>query len=61
VSRKLGDRGILTYDGHFYAARPIELLGLESQGGVVRSGISMYTTAADVQRLVDGVAAVAKG
>ncbi len=61
VSRKLGERGVLTYDGHFYAARPIELLGLESQGGVVRSGISMYTTAADVQRLLDGVAAVAKG
>jgi cysteine desulfurase family protein (TIGR01976 family) len=61
VARRLGDRGVAVWDGHFYAARCIEVLGLESQGGVVRSGMSMYTQADEVQRLVDGVAAAAKG
>jgi selenocysteine lyase/cysteine desulfurase len=41
------------------AARAIVVMGLDPQGGVVRAGISMYTSEADVQRLLDGVAAIA--
>jgi cysteine desulfurase family protein (TIGR01976 family) len=61
VARKLAERGLLVWDGDFYAARAIEVLGLQGQGGVVRAGMSMYSTEEEVQRLVDGVAAVARG
>ena len=61
VARRLGERGVLVWDGDFYAARAIEVLGLKERGGLVRAGISMYTSEADVQRLLDGVAAVARG
>ena len=61
LARRLGEGGVAVGDGHFYAARCIEVLGLENQGGVVRAGMSMYTQAEDVRRLVDGVAAVVRG
>ena len=61
VARRLGEQGVLVWDGHFYAARAIEVLGLEARGGVVRAGISMYTTEEEVQRLLDGLEAIAKG
>ena len=61
VARRLGEQGVLVWDGNFYAAKAIEVLGLEAQGGVVRAGISMYTTEVEVQRLLDGIAAIAKG
>jgi cysteine desulfurase family protein (TIGR01976 family) len=60
VARQLGARGVLVWDGNFYAQRAIGLLGLEPRGGVVRAGISMYTSEQDVQRLLDGVAAIAR-
>lgn len=60
VARGLAERGLLVWDGDFYAHRAIEVLGLQPHG-VVRAGISMYTTEEEVQRLVDGVAAIAKG
>jgi selenocysteine lyase/cysteine desulfurase len=60
VARRLAKRGLAVWDGHFYAARAIEVLGLGDKGGVVRSGMSMYTNEADVQRLLEGVAAAAK-
>jgi cysteine desulfurase family protein (TIGR01976 family) len=61
VAQRLGELGVLVGDGNFYAVRAVELLGLEAQGGVVRAGQAMYTTEEDVQRLLDGVAAIAKG
>ena len=61
VARQLGARGVLVWDGNFYAQRAIGLLGLDPQGGVVRAGVSMYTSGQDIQRLLDGVAAIARG
>jgi cysteine desulfurase family protein (TIGR01976 family) len=55
VSRRLGEKGICTWDGHFYAARPIECLGLGEKGGVTRAGILLYTVEEDVQRLLEEV------
>jgi cysteine desulfurase family protein (TIGR01976 family) len=54
----LGDRGICVWDGNFYAARAVEILGLAERGGLLRTGISMYSTRGDVQRLLDGIAAL---
>ena len=48
VCSKLADRGIFAWDGHFYALRAVEVLGLLEQGGVTRMGISAYTKQADV-------------
>jgi cysteine desulfurase family protein (TIGR01976 family) len=61
VARRLGERGVLVGDGDFHSARAVELLGLEAQGGLVRAGISIYTTAEEVHRLCEGVAAIARG
>jgi cysteine desulfurase family protein (TIGR01976 family) len=54
----LGARGICVWDGHFYAARAIEVLGLAGRGGLLRTGISMYTTERDIGRLLEGIAAL---
>jgi cysteine desulfurase family protein (TIGR01976 family) len=52
VAKRLAEEGVLVWDGDFYAARAIEILGLASLGGVVRAGISLYTTEQDVDRLL---------
>ncbi|MFC1938778.1 cysteine desulfurase-like protein [Chloroflexota bacterium] len=59
VARCLGEAGICTWDGHFYAIRPVEILGLANTGGLVRIGISMYNTMNEVERLIDEVQHIA--
>ena len=49
LSGRLAKHGIFTWAGHFYAIRPMELLGLLERGGVVRAGISAYTTPEDIE------------
>jgi selenocysteine lyase/cysteine desulfurase len=51
----LGAQGVCVWDGNFYAARAVELLGLADRGGLLRTGISMYTSQEDVHRLLDGL------
>ncbi len=48
VCQYLGEKNICAWDGHFYALRAIEVLGLLERGGVTRMGISMYTSKEDV-------------
>jgi cysteine desulfurase family protein (TIGR01976 family) len=60
AARHLGDQGVLVWDGSFYALRPIEVLGLVDRGGVLRAGFSMYNTADEVDRLLTGVAEIAR-
>ncbi|HUG53669.1 MAG TPA: cysteine desulfurase-like protein [Vicinamibacteria bacterium] len=60
AARRLGEAGVLVWDGHFYAARAIEVLGLAERGGVLRTGFSMYNTPEEVERLVAGVADIAR-
>ncbi len=57
VSRALGDRGIATWWGNFYAIGPMERLGLEPEG-VLRIGLTHYNTAAEVDRLLAELAAI---
>jgi cysteine desulfurase family protein (TIGR01976 family) len=59
VARHLGERGVFVWDGNFYAARAVEVLGVAARGGLLRAGISMYTTREDVDRLLAGVAEIA--
>jgi cysteine desulfurase family protein (TIGR01976 family) len=51
----LGTQGICVWDGNFYAARAVEVLGLAERGGLLRAGISMYTTQDDIRRLLAGI------
>jgi len=61
AARRLGELGVLVWDGDFYAARPVEALGLAERGGLLRMGVSMYNTADEIDRLVAGVAEIADG
>jgi len=60
VARALGEKGLQVWDGHFYGLRPLEVLGLMENGGVVRAGIVMYNTREEVDRLLAGVEAIAR-
>ncbi len=57
----LASKSICAWDGHFYAKRAIEVLGLMEEGGVTRLGISMYTTEEEVEYVVDCVREIAIG
>jgi selenocysteine lyase/cysteine desulfurase len=52
----LGKEGICVWDGHFYAARAVEVLGLNDRGGLLRTGVSMYSSREDIERLLQGIA-----
>ncbi|HLW25908.1 MAG TPA: cysteine desulfurase-like protein [Steroidobacteraceae bacterium] len=47
--------GVCVWDGNFYAARAVEVLGLAERGGLLRAGMSMYSTEEDVARLLRGI------
>jgi len=53
VARALADRGVFVSCGDFYATGVVERLGIP--GGLVRAGCACYTSAEEVQRLLDGV------
>lgn len=60
AARHLAQRGLAVWDGHFYAARAIEVLGLAGKGGVLRTGVSMYNTPAEIDRLPAGIREIAR-
>jgi cysteine desulfurase family protein (TIGR01976 family) len=55
----LGERGICVWDGNFYAARAAEILGLAERGGLLRTGVSLYSTRDELDRLLAGLADIA--
>lgn len=60
VYRALAERGVNAPAGSFYALEASEWIGLGSRGAV-RAGLAPYTSADDVERLLDGVAALSAG
>jgi cysteine desulfurase family protein (TIGR01976 family) len=52
VATFLGERGIFTWDGNFYALNLTERLGVQSTGGLLRIGLVHYNTADEVDRLL---------
>jgi cysteine desulfurase family protein (TIGR01976 family) len=56
LARRLGALGVQVWDGHFYAIRAIEALGLAERGGLLRTGIVMYNTREEIDRLLEGIA-----
>jgi cysteine desulfurase family protein (TIGR01976 family) len=57
VARRLVADGIFVSNGHFYAQTVAERLG-RGEEGFVRAGAACYTTADEVDRLVEGVRAL---
>ncbi|MFM8347680.1 MAG: aminotransferase class V-fold PLP-dependent enzyme, partial [Bacteroidota bacterium] len=55
VCRALAEHNICAWDGHFYAQRAIEVLGLLEKGGVTRLGISAYNTVAEIDAVIAAV------
>jgi len=52
IATYLGERGIFTWDGNYYALNLTERLGVESQGGMLRIGLVHYNTMEEVERLL---------
>ncbi|MEO7000460.1 MAG: cysteine desulfurase-like protein [Ktedonobacterales bacterium] len=52
LATALGERGIFTWDGNYYALTLMERLKLEEQGGALRIGLAHYNTAAEVDRIL---------
>jgi cysteine desulfurase family protein (TIGR01976 family) len=52
LARALGERGIFTWDGHYFAIDIAERLGVASTGGFLRIGLVHYNTHAEVDRVV---------
>lgn len=53
VCRHLAAHGVCAWDGHFYALRATEVMGLLEQGGVTRMGMMVYNTADEVDYTLD--------
>ena len=58
VATALAARGVAVWSGNYYAVEAMAALGL-TDGGAVRAGVSCYTSAADVERLLTAVADLA--
>ena len=52
AAKFLGDRGIFTWDGNYYALNLTERLGVEKDGGLLRIGLVHYNTAEEIDRLL---------
>jgi cysteine desulfurase family protein (TIGR01976 family) len=52
LATKLGNRGIFTWDGNYYALNLTEQLDVEKTGGFLRVGLVHYNTIEEVDRLL---------
>lgn len=57
----LGERGIFTWDGNYYALNLTERLGVEKDGGFLRIGIVHYNTSEEVDRVLAALRELAGG
>jgi cysteine desulfurase family protein (TIGR01976 family) len=60
IASYLGDHGIYTWDGNYYALAVTERLGLEDQGGMLRVGLAHYNTIEEIDRLGEALSALAE-
>ena len=58
VCALLAKQNICAWDGHFYALKAIQQLGLESRGGVTRLGISLYNTRKEIDRVIEAIKSI---
>ncbi|MFZ0493082.1 MAG: cysteine desulfurase-like protein [Acidimicrobiia bacterium] len=58
VAANLGAQGIFVWSGNYYAVEIMEALGRADSGGLVRIGFVHYNTAAEVDRILEALAAL---
>ena len=59
LAKKLGERGIFTWDGNYYAINLTERLGVEHDGGFLRIGFVHYNTEEEADRVLEELRALA--
>ena len=60
LAKKLGERGIFTWDGNYYALNLTERLGIEQDGGFLRIGFVHYNSAEEVDRVLNELRLLAR-
>ena len=60
LSTYLGERGLFTWDGNYYAIDLTERLGVEKSGGFLRIGLTHYNTAEEVEQLLSELHSLAE-
>ncbi len=59
LAAALGQRGIFTWDGNYYALNLTKRLGVEESGGMLRIGLAHYNTAEETERLLGALREIA--
>jgi len=60
LATKLGERGLFTWDGNYYALNLTEHLDVEKTGGFLRIGLVHYNTGEEVDRLLHALQEIAE-
>jgi cysteine desulfurase family protein (TIGR01976 family) len=55
VAKMLGEKGIFTWHGNFYAIELTEKLGLETSGGLLRIGLAHYNNQEEINLLLSAL------
>ena len=58
VCKALAKQAICAWDGHFYAIRATEILGLLEKGGVTRLGVNAYNTEEEIDRTLSVISSL---
>jgi selenocysteine lyase/cysteine desulfurase len=61
LATKLGDRGLFTWDGNYYALNLTERLDVEKSGGFLRIGLVHYNTVEEVDQLLGALRKIVGG
>ena len=61
VTKVLGDRGINSWHGDYYAVEIMDAMGFLDDGGMVRLGLAPYCTQSDIDRALNAVRSMVAG
>jgi cysteine desulfurase family protein (TIGR01976 family) len=61
LAEALGEQGIFTWDGNYYALNLSERLGVEQDGGMLRIGLVHYNTSVEVDQLLVALREIVTG
>jgi cysteine desulfurase family protein (TIGR01976 family) len=59
TARRFADSGVFVWNGNYYALAVMEALGLEESGGAVRIGFCQYSTADEVDYVLETLGRIA--
>ncbi|MBV8049747.1 MAG: aminotransferase class V-fold PLP-dependent enzyme, partial [Acidobacteriaceae bacterium] len=61
LANRLGEHGIFTWDGNYYAVNVTERLDVEKDGGFLRIGIAHYNTSEEIERCLNILRTIVSG